>query len=50
MGMAVVGTSLLGVTGILLLTGDAPLFWIRFGASSLALFAKAGENIYKQPT
>ena len=47
MGMAVVGTSLLGVTGILLLTGDAAsVLGFSFGASSLALFAKAGGGIF----
>jgi K(+)-stimulated pyrophosphate-energized sodium pump len=47
MGMAVVGTSLLGVTGILLLTGDATaVLGFSFGASSLALFAKAGGGIF----
>ncbi|HBG02152.1 MAG TPA: sodium-translocating pyrophosphatase, partial [Firmicutes bacterium] len=43
MGMAVVGSSLLGVTGIMILTGNAGLtLAFSFGASSLALFAKAG--------
>ena len=47
MGMAVVGTSLLGVAGILLLTGDtAAVLGFSFGASSLALFAKAGGGIF----
>lgn len=47
MGMAVVGTSLLGVTGVLLLTGDATaVLGFSFGASSLALFAKAGGGIF----
>jgi K(+)-stimulated pyrophosphate-energized sodium pump len=47
MGMAVVGTSLLGVTGILLVTGDASsVLGFSFGASSLALFAKAGGGIF----
>jgi K(+)-stimulated pyrophosphate-energized sodium pump len=47
MGMAVVGSSLLGVTGIILLTGDAALtLGFSFGASSLALFAKAGGGIF----
>jgi len=47
MGMAVVGTSLLGVTGILMLTGDATsVLGFSFGASSLALFAKAGGGIF----
>ncbi len=47
MGMAVVGTSLLGVTGVLVLTGDAAsVLGFSFGASSLALFAKAGGGIF----
>ncbi len=47
MGMAVVGTSLLGVTGVLLITGDATsVLGFSFGASSLALFAKAGGGIF----
>ena len=47
MGMAVVGTSLLGVTGVLMLTGDASsVLGFSFGASSLALFAKAGGGIF----
>lgn len=47
MGMAVVGSSLLGVTGIMILTGDAALtLGFSFGASSLALFAKAGGGIF----
>lgn len=47
MGMAVVGTSLIGVTGVLLLTGDATtVLGFSFGASSLALFAKAGGGIF----
>lgn len=47
MGMAVVGTSLLGVTLILVLTGDASaVLGFSFGASSLALFAKAGGGIF----
>ncbi len=47
MGMAVVGTSLLGVTGVLLITGDASsVLGFSFGASSLALFAKAGGGIF----
>ncbi|NMB00754.1 MAG: sodium-translocating pyrophosphatase, partial [Firmicutes bacterium] len=46
-GMAVVGSSLLGVTGIIILTGDAALtLGFSFGASSLALFAKAGGGIF----
>jgi len=47
MGMAVVGTSLLGVTLVLMLTGDASaVLGFSFGASSLALFAKAGGGIF----
>jgi len=47
MGMAVVGTSLLGVTLVLLLVGDASaVLGFSFGASSLALFAKAGGGIF----
>lgn len=47
MGMAVVGASLLGVTGIMILTGDAAMtLGFSFGASSLALFAKAGGGIF----
>lgn len=47
MGMAVVGSSLLGVTLILLITGNTSVvLGFSFGASSLALFAKAGGGIY----
>lgn len=47
MGMAVVGSSLLGVALVFLLTGDATaLLGFSFGASSLALFAKAGGGIF----
>lgn len=47
MGMAVVGSSLLGVTLVLMLTDDASaLLGFSFGASSLALFAKAGGGIF----
>lgn len=47
MGMAVVGISLLGVTIVYLLTGDATtILGFSFGASSLALFAKAGGGIF----
>lgn len=47
MGMAVVGTSLLGVMLVFTLTGDsAILLGFSFGASSLALFAKAGGGIF----
>ena len=47
MGMAVVGASLIGVTLVYLLTNDAStLLGFSFGASSLALFAKAGGGIF----
>lgn len=47
MGMAVVGASLLGVTVVYLLTKDATtILGFSFGASSLALFAKAGGGIF----
>ncbi|HHV98227.1 MAG TPA: sodium-translocating pyrophosphatase [Clostridiaceae bacterium] len=47
MGMAVVGSTLLGVALVLLLTNDTtPLLGFSFGASSMALFAKAGGGIY----
>lgn len=47
MGMAVVGSSLLGVSLVLLLAGDATaVLGFSFGASSLALFAKAGGGIF----
>ncbi len=47
MGLAVVGFSLLGVMGVLMITGDATiLLGFSFGASSLALFAKAGGGIF----
>ena len=47
MGLAVVGFSLLGVAGVLMLVGDATiLLGFSFGASSLALFAKAGGGIF----
>ena len=47
MGMAVVGSSLLGVSFVLLLTHDSTaLLGFSFGASSLALFAKAGGGIF----
>lgn len=47
MGMAVVGSSLLGVTLVLMLTGNTTvLLGFSFGASSLALFAKAGGGIF----
>ncbi len=47
MGMAVVGASLLGVTLVYLLTEDSSaMLGFSFGASSLALFAKAGGGIF----
>ncbi|MDP4117871.1 MAG: sodium-translocating pyrophosphatase [Bacillota bacterium] len=47
MGMSVVGTSLLGVTLVYVLTHDASaVLGFSFGASSLALFAKAGGGIF----
>jgi len=47
MGMAVVGSSLLGVTLVLLVTNNTTaLLGFSFGASSLALFAKAGGGIF----
>ncbi len=47
MGMAVVGGTLLGVALVMLLTGNATaLLGFSFGASSLALFAKAGGGIF----
>ena len=46
-GRAVVGFSLLGVCGVLWLAGDSSiLLGFSFGASSLALFAKAGGGIF----
>ena len=47
MGMAVVGSSLLGVSLVLLLTDNtSALLGFSFGASSMALFAKAGGGIF----
>ncbi|MCL2833777.1 MAG: sodium/proton-translocating pyrophosphatase, partial [Treponema sp.] len=47
MGMAVVGATLLGVALVVLLTEDPSIILgFSFGASSLALFAKAGGGIY----
>ncbi len=47
MGMAVVGGTLLGVSLVMLITGDTnSLLGFSFGASSLALFAKAGGGIF----
>ncbi len=47
MGMAVVGTSLMGAALLHLLSGDSNVVLaFSFGASSLALFAKAGGGIF----
>lgn len=47
MGLIVVGCSLFGVAAVLMLVGDATiLLGFSFGASSLALFAKAGGGIF----
>ena len=47
MGMSVVGIGLLGISIVYLLTGDpGTVLGFSFGASSLALFAKAGGGIY----
>jgi K(+)-stimulated pyrophosphate-energized sodium pump len=47
MGMAVVGSTLLGVSLLIALTNDvSALLGFSFGASSLALFAKAGGGIF----
>lgn len=47
MGMAVVGSTLLGVALVMLITNDTTaLLGFSFGASSLALFAKAGGGIF----
>ena len=47
MGMAVVGSSLLGVAILFMITGNGTyLLGFSFGASSLALFAKAGGGIF----
>ena len=47
MGMAVVGASLLGVSLVFWITGSSTaLLGFSFGASSLALFAKAGGGIF----
>lgn len=47
MGLAVVGTSLFGVAAVLAFTGNTTaLLGFSFGASSLALFAKAGGGIF----
>ena len=47
MGLLVVGCSLFGVAAVLMITGNASiLLGFSFGASSLALFAKAGGGIF----
>lgn len=47
MGMAVVGTSLMGAAALFILTENAEIVLaFSFGASSLALFAKAGGGIF----
>jgi K(+)-stimulated pyrophosphate-energized sodium pump len=47
MGLAVVGVGILGVSIVYILTGDPNIvLGYSFGASSLALFAKAGGGIY----
>ncbi|MBC8537219.1 sodium-translocating pyrophosphatase [Feifania hominis] len=47
MGLAVVGTSLAGAAVIYLISGDPNIvLGFSFGASSLALFAKAGGGIF----
>ena len=47
MGMAVVGSTILGVALVMLITGDSSyVLGFSFGASSLALFAKAGGGIF----
>ena len=47
MGLLVVGCSVLGVAAVLFFFGDASiLLGFSFGASSLALFAKAGGGIF----
>ncbi len=47
MGLTVVGSCLLGVMGVMVLVGDpSMMLGFSFGASSLALFAKAGGGIF----
>ena len=47
MGLIVVASCLLGVMGVMVLVGDPTmLLGFSFGASSLALFAKAGGGIF----
>lgn len=47
MGLSVVGFSLLGISGVYFVTRDpGTVLGFSFGASALALFAKAGGGIY----
>lgn len=47
MGLAVVGAGLIGISTVYAITGDPGMvLGFSFGASSLALFAKAGGGIY----
>ncbi len=47
MGLAVVGAGLLGISAVYAITGNPEIvLGYSFGASSLALFAKAGGGIY----
>jgi K(+)-stimulated pyrophosphate-energized sodium pump len=47
MGLSVVGVSLLGISGVYFITRDpGTVLGFSFGASALALFAKAGGGIY----
>ncbi len=47
MGLIVVGSAVLGVSAVLMVVGEASiLLGFSFGASSLALFAKAGGGIF----
>lgn len=47
MGLAMVGLAIIGMSGIFLLTGDPEIILgFSFGASALALLAKAGGGIY----
>ena len=47
MGLIVVGCAVLGVSVVLWIVGEASiLLGFSFGASSLALFAKAGGGIF----
>ena len=50
MGLLVVGCSLFGVAAVLMIAGDSSiLLGFSFGASSLALFAKAGGAFSRRP-